>query len=144
MRFSDLETTKGIQQVEQAAFKLQKALQTKVEGEINQIHAISERMALFGKESTSFATRLIDFLKEMMRAQVGAPRHVTTLHEKVDLYVQEEAKPMKRANLRFQHHGSMEEQLLQYRTLVRWLKDMDPRKHCELQMVSVSKQNDHA
>ena len=32
-------------------------------------------------------------------------------------------------------HDLMEEQLLQYRKLIAWLKEMDTRKHFELQMV---------
>jgi hypothetical protein len=70
LRYADLESAQGISSVEQAAVKLQLALNSKVDGELQNLNAITERLALFGKERTVFAMRLTEFLRELIRIQV--------------------------------------------------------------------------
>lgn len=65
-----METTQGIASIEQAAVKLEGALHTKIEGDIQKINAISERMGLFGEDCSAFADRLVEFLRNLVKTQV--------------------------------------------------------------------------
>jgi hypothetical protein len=118
LKHGTLETSDGIRMLESATTRLQQALQTRHEAPTGQVLAINERMQLFSLYSTDFAHRLIQFMTKLIQHQANLMADRERMSE-----------------LSLPSHEALEEQLLEYRKLISWLKEMDTRKHFDLQMV---------
>ncbi|KAJ1332811.1 hypothetical protein BSLG_008440 [Batrachochytrium salamandrivorans] len=54
-----------------------------------------------------------------------------------DMYLMDKARMSQRGSLKLYAHENLEQRLFKFRTLLRWLKDVDARAHLELQMAYV-------
>ena len=90
------------------------------------LNAISERIILLGTHGTNFASRLVSHLQKIISTQVEAIA-VDDLKKTISHYDQ----------LALQVNESLWEDLIPYRGLILWLKEMDARKYSEAQMVSL-------
>lgn len=119
---SRLDNSDELERTEQAAYKLQQVLQTKFEESLDKMGAVQERMSYFGKYASDFASRFHTFLKS----------RITSLVESVL------AKPrVPNANSplpKFHSFDSVTMFLNNYGMLIKWMKEMDPRRNNELQM----------
>lgn len=114
LRTESLESIVGIKKIEQAAAALQYTLQTKVDDDIHQMSAIADRIAVFGHYSDIFSTRLLEFMAQLFQLQTN-------------LCMQDESRFSKRLQPKLENHLDLELPLLQYRVLIGWMKEMDPR-----------------
>ncbi|KAJ3120611.1 hypothetical protein HK098_004457 [Nowakowskiella sp. JEL0407] len=124
LRNEPLDDEEGIYQCEEATVKLAEVIHTKFEDDLGTMQATKERIALFNGYATQFAVRLSDFLSEFFKIQAA------TLIQNLGR--------INKKSIRIVGHDQVEERLSHYRKLLKWLKEVDTRKHMELQMVYIT------
>ena len=125
LKTAELETSRGVEDLIAASGLLQNALHSQVDQNLQQMQAVSERMATLGEYSNEFANRLLDFLKKLFFYQSEA-------------CLIDESRFATKTDLKLQGHEHIHDLLFTYRRLILWLKDVDPRKHTDLQVLYVS------
>ncbi|KAI9092400.1 exocyst complex component Sec3-domain-containing protein [Phlyctochytrium arcticum] len=122
LRTEPLNEAEGIAQCEDATRKLGEVTKTKFnDAEMANLQAVKEQLALLNGYGNQFALRLHDYLVGYFQTQAEA-------------YLQDKSRSSKRGSLRLHGHDSIEENLFRFRKLLKWLKDVDTRKHHNLQM----------
>ncbi|KAJ3295740.1 Exocyst complex component 1 [Borealophlyctis nickersoniae] len=128
LRNEPLDDPDGIAQCEEATERLAEVINRKFDDGLGDMQAIKERVALYNGYGNQFAARLHNHLKAYFQSQA-------------ELYLQDKNRTSKRGSLKLYGHETIEERLYRFRNLLRWLKDVDTRKHYELQMVYVQEMN---
>lgn len=118
LKSETFESARGLQKLEASACALQKALQFKLDDAYQQMSAVSERVALFTRHVEAFSDRLLDHIRSLLSHPPTDDVHSTSSK-----------------GLRL-HSSATLQQLVQYRTLIEWLKEMDARKYSNLQLAS--------
>lgn len=122
LQHEDLSDIDGIKRLEKACGDIKVALTRKVDDSLQQMTAVTERMSMFGQYVASFSSRLIEFLKTKIN------------QESEKLLSQEFTTGTSLSSLHLPIYENLEDELLPYRNLIGWVKEMDSRKHSELQM----------
>ncbi|KAI3655080.1 hypothetical protein MP228_000460 [Amoeboaphelidium protococcarum] len=135
IQHDSLETYVGITNLEHATSVLQQKLHMKLDPVAASLRAVNERIGYYSQLAAQFSGRLCDYMKD----QVGY---------NVDLLVPGDGDTISGSNKSnrkksqlspsIPYHESFIKFLFQYRKLLYWLKDVDPRQHNELLMAYVS------
>ncbi|TPX63540.1 hypothetical protein SpCBS45565_g06534 [Spizellomyces sp. 'palustris'] len=124
LRTEPLDDNEGIAQCEDATRKLMDVTQSKFDEDMNNLQAVKEQIALLNGYGNQFATRLHDHLIAYFQSQAEA-------------YLQDKGRTSKKGSLKLYGHEAIEERLYRFCRLLKWLKDVDTRKHFNLQMAYV-------
>ncbi|CAG8627812.1 8095_t:CDS:10, partial [Paraglomus occultum] len=119
-----LNTIHGVQKIEEAADILQKALLTSYDESTRGMAAVKEKMGLYTQYSNQFCLNFCEFMKQAIKYQA-------------DNLISDKTREPRRDSMTILGHEKMEEVLLRYMSLSLWLKEIDPRKHNELQLAYV-------
>ncbi|EPZ36592.1 Exocyst complex, component Exoc1 domain-containing protein [Rozella allomycis CSF55] len=122
-----LETDQGILNLEETTIVLRDTLNTTFASGLQGLAAVTERMELYRTSAFQFSNRLFDCLK----------RHIKTL---IDQAMQEK-RFSKKGQLRMLAHDFAYEKFSKYRRLILWLRDIEPRRHLDLQVLYQSEFN---
>jgi hypothetical protein len=118
---ASLETLVGIKDLEEATQKVQNAMKTNTNEKLKDMFVVKERIGQFGEYCNQFSSRFVIFLKDLIKVYC-------------DQALKNDVKFAKRQPLILSSYLDMEESLLQYRNLVSWLKEIDPRQHMDVQV----------
>ncbi|KAI9015084.1 exocyst complex component Sec3-domain-containing protein [Gaertneriomyces semiglobifer] len=121
LRNEPLNEDEGIQQCEEATERLMEVVSKKFSGDVGNMQAVKERLALLNGYGVQFAARLQKHLNAYFQTQA-------------DSYMSDKTRTSRRGSLKLYGHESIEEKLYRFRRLLTWLKDVDTRKHYDLQM----------
>ncbi|KAJ3100932.1 Exocyst complex component 1 [Phlyctochytrium planicorne] len=121
LRNEPLSDPDGIAQCERATADLMKVLGTKIGPTYSEMNVVSERMQLFNGYARQFCTRLSDHLFGIISSQA-------------EVYITDKSRVGKRGTPRVGNHDQLELKMFNYRTLIKWMKGVDTRKHYELEM----------
>ncbi|KAJ3080543.1 hypothetical protein HK102_002976 [Quaeritorhiza haematococci] len=111
----------GIMNCEEATVRLMEVIQTKFDDGLNTMQAVKEKIAEYQGYGNEFAARLSAHLVDYFAKQAQT-------------FIGDEGRISRKGNLKLYGHETMEETLYRFRKLLQWLKDVDARKHHELQM----------
>ncbi|KAJ3047464.1 hypothetical protein HK097_011510, partial [Rhizophlyctis rosea] len=132
LRNEPLEDLDGVSQCEEATDRLSDIISVILTAwarkGVGNMQAVKERIALYNGYGNQFAIRLHDYLLGFFHAQA-------------ELYLQDKSRTSKKGSLKLYGHETIEENCYRFRKLLRWLKDMDTRKHYDLQMIYVQEMN---
>ncbi|RUS25748.1 exocyst complex component Sec3-domain-containing protein [Jimgerdemannia flammicorona] len=129
LKQDSLEHVAGITKIEDSASQLQKVLQCKLEDGLQTMKVVQERMELYNIHSNNFSTRVYEYLKIIFQFQADA-----LLNDKQRVPPSAPTRGAK-GILRLPPHDMSEDYLIKYRGLTLWMKEMDPRRYNELQML---------
>ena len=107
---------KHIHRIETSAKVLFKILQSKFDGEIRDMKAVSDRIQQFNAISDSFNRRFTDYLKNLLRDQSKS----------------EVLKPVKKGKLKLASFIGTHEILNQFKGLLSILKETGPSLHADI------------
>ncbi|KAJ3042939.1 Exocyst complex component 1 [Rhizophlyctis rosea] len=128
LRNEPLDDLDGVSQCEEATDKLSDIVQRKFDEGVGNMQAVKERIALYNGYGNQFAIRLHDYL-------------LGFFHSQAEVYLQDKSRTSKKGSLKLYGHETIEENCYRFRKLLRWLKEMDTRKHYDLQMIYVQEMN---
>ncbi|KXS17867.1 hypothetical protein M427DRAFT_54115 [Gonapodya prolifera JEL478] len=111
-----------------AAEQLRAILSKRFDAGIGSMQAVQERMQIWGGEASKFANRVL----ESVRAAV---------EQESDAQLGDRSRLPRRGHLKLYPHDQMESVAMAYEGIIDWLKEVDPRKHNELQMIYVQQAN---
>ncbi|KAJ3340482.1 Exocyst complex component 1 [Gonapodya sp. JEL0774] len=130
-----------------AAEQLRAILNRRFEGGIGSMQVVQERMQAWGGEGSKFAAKVVEAVRASVekevwlisrRSQTNEPDSVS---QQADSQLGDRSRLPRRGHLKLYPHDQMESVALQYAGLVDWLKEVDPRKHNELQLIYVQQAN---
>ncbi|CAG8470772.1 4105_t:CDS:10 [Ambispora leptoticha] len=124
LRQENLDTVQGVQRIEEAAARLQAALESTFDEATREMVAVKEKVELYSLHSNGFSNRLYDHLKKSFQYQA-------------DILMNDKSRGPRRNSLTVLGHETIEDCLLKYRGLSLWMKEIDPRRHNELQSLYV-------
>ncbi|CAG8434427.1 1984_t:CDS:10 [Ambispora gerdemannii] len=120
LRQETLDTVQGVQHIENAAARLQAALESTFDEATREMTAVKEKVELYSLHSNGFSNRLHEHLKKSFQYQA-------------DILMNDKSRGPRRNSLTVLGHETIEDCLLKYRGLSLWMKEIDPRQHNELQ-----------
>ncbi|KAG0253579.1 hypothetical protein BG011_006298 [Mortierella polycephala] len=123
-----LERDSGIRKLEGAAAEIQDVLLSKYDEDVAGMSAVRGRMELYSFQCSNFAGRLSDFLRAKIQAQV-------------DQYLNDKQRTLTKGFAVMIGYEPIEKYFIVYRGLILWLREMDPRRFTDLQMVYVNNMN---
>lgn len=92
--------------------------------DLQEMLAVKERVVFFQGHVNTFALRLCNFLTEFFATQAKS-------------YLNDTTRASQRNALKLFGHEVMESKLYKFKNLLAWLKEVDTRKHYDLQVVSI-------
>ncbi|KAG0212407.1 hypothetical protein BGX28_006376 [Mortierella sp. GBA30] len=123
-----LERDSGIRKLEDAAAEIQDVLLSKYDEDVAGMSAVRGRMELYSFHCANFAGRLADFLRNKIQAQV-------------DQYLNDKQRTLAKGFVVIVGYEPIEKFFIAYRGLIIWLREMDPRRFTDLQMIYVNNMN---
>ncbi|KAJ3329805.1 hypothetical protein HDU76_007107 [Blyttiomyces sp. JEL0837] len=121
LRNEPLDDPNGISECERATSKLMEVIKTKFDESIGDICMISERLSLYNGYARQFSVRLADALAQLISSLAD-----NCLSEKTR---------MTKKGTKVPGLDALQLKLSRYRKLMKWLKDVDTRKHHDIEMV---------
>ncbi|KAJ3219492.1 Exocyst complex component 1 [Dinochytrium kinnereticum] len=121
LRNEPLDDPDGILHCERASTELIRVMGIKIDPVYTEMTVVSERMQLFNGYARQFCTRLCDHLVGVIGSQA-------------ECYLTDKSRLGKRGTPRVGNHDQLELKLFNYRKLIKWMKEVDTRKHYELEM----------
>ena len=118
-----LDTADGVAECEKAVDKVMMVIQFKND-DLADMTSVKERVALLQGHANNFSARLCDFLTQFFTAHA-------------DMYLNDKTRASQRNALRLMGHEATEAKIFKFKKLLTWLKDVDARKHYDLQMAYV-------
>ncbi len=131
----ELDTADGVKECEKAITRVMAVIKYKNDGmskaliftlkiELNDMAAVQERVSFLQNHANNFSIRLTDYLSNFFAAQAKN-------------YLNDNTRASQRNVLKLVGHEATEAKLYKFKSLLTWLKDIDARKHYDLQMVSL-------
>ena len=128
-----LDTADGVKECEKAVDRVMSVIKYKNDGksdryilkvkiDLNDMAATRERISLFQTHVNNFSDRLTDHLRSFFASQAT-------------FYMNNHTRISQRNGLKLTAHETTETKLYKFINLLAWLKDIDARKHYDLQMV---------
>lgn len=114
-----LDTADGVRECESALEKVMSVIRYKND-ELSEMAAVKERVGLLQSHANTFSSRLCKYLEEFFGQQA-------------ELYLNDKNRASQRNALKLFAHETSESKLFKFKKLLRWLKDIDARKHYDLQ-----------
>ncbi|KAG9304131.1 hypothetical protein G9A89_019693 [Geosiphon pyriformis] len=124
LREGNLDTIQGVQDIEDAAARLQTALESTFDEATRGMAAVQEKVELYTSHSNNFCKRLHEYLNLLFQNQA-------------DALIKDKTRGPRRNSLTVLGHEAIEDCLIKYRGLSLWMKEIDPRGHNELQTLYV-------
>lgn len=124
LNVANLDDQDELERVDAAALKLKLILHTRFEDGMEKLAAVQERVQGFNKIAVDFAKRFASHIKSKLASQIEASNAA------------DKRKPPAGSMSRMVAHDTVTKLLKPYFELIKWLKDMEPRKHQEIQMAS--------
>ncbi|CAJ0842152.1 17990_t:CDS:10 [Entrophospora sp. SA101] len=124
LKHESMDTPQGVQNIEQAATHLKRVLETPFDDATKDMAAVKELMKSYEYHCNNFCSRFYEYMRVMFQYQAE-----TLLNDK--------SRGPRHNNLTIQSHQALEEHLLKYRGISLWMKQMDPRRHTEIQTLYV-------
>ncbi|KAJ2962979.1 hypothetical protein NQZ79_g1897 [Umbelopsis isabellina] len=127
LRNTPMDNVQDIERVQDAAADLQRVLKVKLGDGLQSMKAVQERVEEYNMYSNTFTTRVHEHLRQSIDSQTGI------LYE-----TRSRAAPMttrKNNYVIIPAYSSIEDSLFKYQGLALWMKEMDPRRYNELQMM---------
>ncbi|KAJ3103895.1 hypothetical protein HDU96_009117, partial [Phlyctochytrium bullatum] len=121
LRNEPLEDPDGIANCERAVEDLMSVLARKFDSTLSEMSVVSERMQLYNGYARQFATRLCDYLVSVISVQA-------------EFLIQDKSRVGKKGIPRIGGHEQLETKMFKYRKLIKLMKEIDTRKHFELEM----------
>ncbi|KAL1922367.1 uncharacterized protein VTP21DRAFT_9906 [Calcarisporiella thermophila] len=122
LKQESLESSQGLSRLEDAAGALMRVLHNRFEDGLQDLKAVQERMQVYNGHSNQFCSRIFEFLQVMLAAQAESCVGI-------------ESGMGRKGKLRLRPHEQAENVLIRYKGLILWMKEMDPRRYSELQML---------
>ncbi|KAF9150156.1 hypothetical protein BG015_008033 [Linnemannia schmuckeri] len=123
-----LERENGVRKLEDAAAEVQDVLLSKYDEDVAGMSAVRGRMELYSFHCSNFAGRLSDFLRAKCQAQA-------------DQYLNDRQRTLAKGYVVMFGYEPIEKYFITYRGLIVWLREMDPRRFADLQMLFVNNMN---
>ncbi|KAJ3204402.1 hypothetical protein HDU82_005866 [Entophlyctis luteolus] len=125
LKYESLDDSAGIKNCERVVRVLMDTItRIKKDEEISDIGMVRERISLYESYSTMFSARLSEFMLGLTSSLAETLAKEKSRSHKI--------------SLRINGLDNIQKKLCDYRSLMRWLKSVDIRKHKEVEMVSVS------
>ncbi|KAJ3364894.1 Exocyst complex component 1 [Kappamyces sp. JEL0680] len=118
-----LDTADGVMECERAVERVMSVIRYKND-DLLDMSAVKERVAFLQGHVNGFSTRLCEFLSQFYLSQA-------------EMYLNDKTRASQRNALRLMGHEATEAKLYKFKKLLMWLKDVDTRKHYDLQMAYV-------
>ncbi|KAJ3276670.1 hypothetical protein HDV01_004203 [Terramyces sp. JEL0728] len=115
-----LDSADGIRECETAIEKVMNIIRSKND-EYGDMDATHERVSFLQGHATQFTMRICDFLTQQFASQA-------------EIYLQDKARASHRQNLKLHGHENLEAKLFKFKKILTWVKEIDARKHYDLQM----------
>ncbi|KAF9430841.1 hypothetical protein BGZ94_003322 [Podila epigama] len=123
-----LENETGLRNLEDAAAEVQDVLLSKYDEDVAGMSAVRGRMEHYSIHCSNFANRFADFLKNKIQYQT-------------DLLLNDKQRSLSKGFVVMFGYEPVERYFSPYRGLVVWLREMDPRRFTDLQMIYVNNMN---
>lgn len=120
-----MDTAEDVKQIQAAAEKLQRTLKIKLDGGLQGMKAVQERLELYNRHSNSFSTRIFEHLKKQFEDQA---QHYAESRNRSS-----PTSSRKQNAITAGPHRSIEDNLIKYSGFALWEKEMEPRMYNELQ-----------
>jgi exocyst complex component 1 len=114
-----LDTADGVRECESAVEKVMSVIRYKND-ELSDMNAVKERVSFLQSHVNTFSTRLCTYLQVFFGQQA-------------EMYLNDKNRASQRNALKLFAHESSESKLYKFKKLLKWLKDVDARKHYDLQ-----------
>ncbi|KAG2186053.1 hypothetical protein INT43_002491 [Umbelopsis isabellina] len=127
LRNTPMDNVQDIERVQNAAADLQRVLKVKLGDGLQTMKAVQERVEEYNMYSNTFTARVHEHLRQSIDSQTGI------LYE-----TRSRSAPMttrKNNYVIIPAYDSLEDSLFKYQGLALWMKEMDPRRYNELQMM---------
>lgn len=115
---------KGVKECEKAIDKIMSVIRHNF-GAQDGLISVKERLEHLQKVSNEFAIRLCEFLEQFFQHHA-------------DLFLKDKSRANQRNALKLYGHEMLDQKLFKYKYLVGWLKEINARKHYELQIAYVT------
>lgn len=123
LKRESLEKDQGIKNLEDAAAEVQDVLLSKYDEDVAGMSAVRGRMEHYSIHCSNFANRFSEFLKNKVQYQA-------------DLLLNDKQRSLSKGFVVMFGYEPIERYFIAYRGLIVWLREMDPRRFTDLQMVS--------
>ncbi|CAG8567139.1 5970_t:CDS:10, partial [Diversispora eburnea] len=120
-----MDTPQGVQNIEQAAIQLKNVLETPFDDATREMKVVQEKLELYKFHCTNFCSRLYEYMTSIFQYQAE-----TLMNDK--------SRGARHNNLTIQSHEHITESLHKYQGLSKWMKEMDPKRHLEIQSIYVT------
>ncbi|KAF9972698.1 hypothetical protein BGZ73_004167 [Actinomortierella ambigua] len=128
LRKASLERDSGLQELEKAAAEVQDVLLSKYDEGVAGMTAVRGRMEMYSYQCNIFATRVFDFLK-------------TQLQNHVEAHLNDKQRVLAKGFVVMFGYEPLEQYFIKYRGLLVWLREMEPRRYTDLQMLYATNMN---
>ncbi|KAG0264150.1 hypothetical protein DFQ27_001384 [Actinomortierella ambigua] len=128
LRKASLDRDTGLRELEQAAAEVQDVLLSKYDEGVAGMTAVRGRMEMYSYQCNIFATRLFDFLK-------------TQLQNHVEAHLNDKQRVLAKGFVVMFGYEPLEQYFAKYRGLLVWLREMEPRRYTDLQMLYATNMN---
>ncbi|OZJ04682.1 hypothetical protein BZG36_02547 [Bifiguratus adelaidae] len=129
LKNESLETIQGLARVEAAAGQLLKVLHNKHDEDMQNMRIVQERQQLYNSHANNFNVRISEYLKVIVQFQADSLMSDKNRAQPAN------QTPKSLKGYKILPHDPCEDALIKYRGICVWLKEMDPRRMTELQMV---------
>ncbi|CAG8512919.1 2034_t:CDS:10 [Funneliformis mosseae] len=119
-----MDTIQGVQNIEHAAAEIKRVLETPLDENTRQMMAVKEKLEAYRLHCNNFCSRFYEYMRIMFQFQAE-----TLMNDK--------SRGPRHNSLTIQDHESITENLSKYRGLSLWMKEMDPKRHLEIQSIYV-------
>jgi len=123
LKRESLEKDQGIRNLEDATAEVQDVLLSKYDEDVAGMSAVRGRMEHYSIHCSNFASRFSEFLKNKIQYQT-------------DLLLNDKQRNLSKGFVVMFGYEPIERYFISYRGLIVWLREMDPRRFTDLQMVS--------
>ncbi|KAF9293067.1 hypothetical protein BGZ74_011861 [Mortierella antarctica] len=128
LKRESLEKDQGIRNLEDAAAEIQDVLLSKYDEDVAGMSAVRGRMEHYSIHCSNFANRFSEFLKNKVQYQA-------------DLLLNDKQRSLSKGFVVMFGYEPIERYFIAYRGLIVWLREMDPRRFTDLQMLYVNNMN---
>ncbi|KAI9007517.1 exocyst complex component Sec3-domain-containing protein [Phycomyces nitens] len=126
LKYDPMETVEDIERIQSSAERLQKVLKIKLDGGLQDMKAVQEKLEAYNVHSNTFCSRINEFLKNQFDQQAKVLADSKTR-------VQPTVTGRKPQSIVVHPHESAEDGLIRYQGFSLWEKELEPRMYNELQ-----------
>ncbi|GES81230.1 exocyst complex component Sec3-domain-containing protein [Rhizophagus clarus] len=119
-----MDTVQGVQNIEHVAAQIKRVLETPFDESTRQMMAIKEKLETYNLHCKNFCSRFYEYMRMMFQFQA-------------ETLISDKSRGPRHNSLTIQDHESIVENLSKYRGLSLWMKEMDPKRHLEIQSLYV-------